>query len=353
MEYEDEKFFFSETPGYGNEPIQTIAGTHEFIYVDSFGTNEEFAAVADVLAGKIAICNRGTTSFFEKANAAVANGAIATIIVNNQPGVIKMNLTGYNYNAPAVSILQSEGAYIKETAEAVKDGDTVLYYTGEITVSDGIGCFYYGNNYFVMSDFSSWGVNGNLTLKPEITAPGGNIYSAFGYNLTDSGYKGGHDQYESMSGTSMAAPQISGIIATFAQYVSENGLVEKTGLSERQLITSLLMSTANPLIEEESGGYYSVLKQGAGLVDLLAAVSAKSYILMDEASTPSAADGKVKAELGQNKDGVFDIKFTINNFSDEDVNYMLDSQFFTQDIFLYYLFNEKENAVGKSSYRKR
>jgi len=236
MEYEDEKFFFSETPGYGNEPIQTIAGTHEFIYVDSFGTDEEFAAVADVLAGKIAICNRGTTSFFEKANAAVANGAIATIIVNNQPGVIKMNLSGYNYNAPAVSILKSEGTYIKETAEAVKDGDTVLYYTGEITVSDGIGCFYYGNNYFVMSDFSSWGVNGNLTLKPEITAPGGNIYSAFGYNLTDSGYKGGHDQYESMSGTSMAAPQISGIIATFAQYVRENGLVEKTGLANVSLL---------------------------------------------------------------------------------------------------------------------
>ena len=29
-----------------------------------------------------------------------------------------------------------------------------------------------------MSDFSSWGATSELTLKPELSAPGGNIYSA-------------------------------------------------------------------------------------------------------------------------------------------------------------------------------
>ena len=37
-----------------------------------------------------------------------------------------------------------------------------------------------GEGFLTMSDFSSWGVPGSLELKPEITAPGGNIYSVSG-----------------------------------------------------------------------------------------------------------------------------------------------------------------------------
>ncbi|MBQ7872106.1 MAG: S8 family serine peptidase, partial [Oscillospiraceae bacterium] len=56
--------------------------------------------------------------------------------------------------------------------------------------------------------------------------------------------------YENMFGTSMAAPQITGMAAVVAQYIRENGLEEQTGLSVRQLAQSLLMSTAEPLREE-------------------------------------------------------------------------------------------------------
>ncbi len=71
-----------------------------------------------------------------------------------------------------------------------------------------------------MSDFSSWGVPGDLSLKPEITAPGGNIYSV-------NGLVPGGTAYEVMSGTSMAAPQVAGLAALAAQYIQENGLAEK------------------------------------------------------------------------------------------------------------------------------
>ncbi len=53
--------------------------------------------------------------------------------------------------------------------------------------------------YHTMSDFSSWGVPGTLEMKPEITAPGGNIYSV-------NGLIAGGTSYENMSGTSMATP---------------------------------------------------------------------------------------------------------------------------------------------------
>ena len=71
---------------------------------------------------------------------------------------------------------------------------------------------------FVPSDFSSWGVPGNLDLKPEITAPGGNIWST----LTDG-------TYGSMSGTSMSAPSVTGMAAVVAQYLRETGLAEQGG----------------------------------------------------------------------------------------------------------------------------
>ena len=64
-----------------------------------------------------------------------------------------------------------------------------------------------------MSDFSSWGVPGSLELKPEITAPGGNIYSVNGTHVENGTTLGGKDAYENMSGTSMAAPQIAGMAA--------------------------------------------------------------------------------------------------------------------------------------------
>ena len=114
-------------------------------------------------------------------------------------------------------------------------------------------------DYYTMSSFSSWGVPGSLEMKPEITAPGGNIYS-----LKDGG------TYQNMSGTSMAAPQITGMAALVAQYIRENDLTEQTGLTTRQLAQSLLMSTADPLMAT-STLEYSPRAQGAGLVDLVKA----------------------------------------------------------------------------------
>lgn len=115
-------------------------------------------------------------------------------------------------------------------------------------------------DYYTMSDFSSWGIPGSLELKPEITAPGGNIYS-----LQNGG------GYQNMSGTSMASPQVAGMAAVVAQYVRANKLTEKTGLTARALAQSLLMSTAVPMYQdygEGKYGYYSVMQQGAGLANV-------------------------------------------------------------------------------------
>lgn len=332
--------FYTET-SYTNKPITTIGGDHEFVYVDGNGTDADFAAVADKLAGKIALCNRGGISFYEKAENAVKHGAIATIVVNNQAGTINMDLSDYTKTAPVISITQADGALVKAaaTSEETIGGNTV--YFGTLTVGSDVGSAITADH-VTMSSFSSWGVPGSLTLKPEITAPGGSIYSV-------NGAIAGGTSYETMSGTSMAAPQIAGITALMAQYVRDNDLVAKTGLDQRTLIQSLLMSTAEPLFDNDNEGayYYPVLQQGAGLVNVGAAVKAESYILMDESSTDSAADGKVKAELGDDPDrtGKYTVKFTVNNISGEEMNYVLAANMFTQAPFAYYV-NADKSAVG-------
>ena len=50
-----------------------------------------------------------------------------------------------------------------------------------------------------ISSFSSWGMGPDLTIKPDIGAPGGLIYSTYPLKL------GG---YATLSGTSMATPYV-------------------------------------------------------------------------------------------------------------------------------------------------
>ena len=310
---------------YSNEPFTTIAGDHEYVFIDGIGTAEEWAAVGSALEGKIALCSRGEISFFEKAQYAVDAGAIATFIYNNQAGVINMDLTDYPYTQPCASLTQADGAAVKAASTPVTDEEgNVLYYTGTMTISEGMGIGQFNSPYYTMSSFSSWGVPGSLEMKPEITAPGGSIYSINGVDKSG-------EAYETMSGTSMASPQVAGMAAIVAQYIRENGLEEQTGLTARQLAQSLLMSTAEPMLASASA-YHSILQQGAGLANVGAAVCADSYITMADGSNAGAADGKVKVELGDDPErtGSYTATFTLNNLTDTEKVFDLGADFFIQ-----------------------
>jgi subtilisin family serine protease len=133
---------------YGNKPFSTLAGDYEYVFLNNIGTPEQFAALGEgALEGKIAMCYRGETSFFEKANAAVAAGAIAVIVVNNVDENFGMNLTGYEYDAPAVSISLSSGEIFK--------------------VNPITGDLYYETNIVRSYDLKNWERGKRALLKPD------------------------------------------------------------------------------------------------------------------------------------------------------------------------------------------
>ena len=293
---------------------------YQYVYINGVGNLEDYDGID--LTGKIVFCARGGLTFLEKANNAVSLGAAAVAICNNTSDMIRMDLTGYSYRNPCILITQEDAAMIVDVSARNVSISGVRYLEGTLTLRE--------NNSHLMSDFSSWGVPGDLSLKPEITAPGGGIYSLHGSNLITGG---GHDLYEYMSGTSMAAPAVTGMVALMAQYIREKGLAEQENMQVRTLAQSLLMSTATPIREEASGGnYYSLMKQGAGLARVDLAAAANSYILVD-----GQPDGKVKAELGDdpNRTGVYEFTFSIHNLSGREENYVLSADVFRQGQFEY------------------
>lgn len=256
-------------------------------------------------------------------------GAVATIVYNNQPGSINMDLSDYTQSQPCVSILQSDGARIRSVSEPVTDdGGQELYRTGTMQIVAEVDSAIYDLEYYNMSSFSSWGVPGTLELKPELTAPvDPSIRSTAQWRV--------EHPMRSCQVPPWPRPRWLEWRALVAQYIRQAGLDEKTGLNFRALSQSLMMSTAVPLREEASRGqYWSVLKQGAGLADVAKAISAQSYVLMKEDATASYADGKVKAELGDDPDrtGTYHFSFTLHNLTDREQQFVLSADLFTQDL---------------------
>ena len=176
-----------------------------------------------------------------------------------------------------------------------------------------------GRGAYKMSDFSSWGVSPDMRLKPEVTAPGGNIYSSV---------PGGGYQYK--SGTSMATPQITGVSAVVLERVQNDPLFSLMSARQKaDVVQNLIMGTAVPVADPNagSGAYYSPRKQGAGLVNVQAATTSSVYPTVNGATDAS----RPKADLGDGTKGWhFDV--TLHNLSGTAATYDLSAQALSENI---------------------
>ena len=277
--------------------VSALGGqTLPYVHVPGFGTPEDFAQV-DV-TGKIALVSRGDITFIEKAENAEAAGAVACVVFNNQGGSI--NMVAYEGgHIPHVIISQEAGAAL------VAAENKTMFIGTELGIFDNPT----GN---MTTSFSSRGWTANMSMKPEITAPGGQIYSA-----TDPRISG--TEYDTWDGTSMATPHVCGGMAIISAYVDDN-FPNATTAEKHDLVNQILMSTTTPILSD-SGEYAPVHEQGAGLMNLAKATTTKAYITVN-----GTVGNRPKVELGDDpeKTGHYEMTFTVHNFGTSEQQYTIE-----------------------------
>ncbi len=259
--------------------------------------------------GKAVLIARGSSSFHKKALAAQNDGAAAVIIYNNEEGALAADAGGEPaIRIPAAGVTQAEGAKLEA---AVAAGPASIEWTRQEVVSAN-------SNGGALSSFSSFGLAADLTVKPDVLAPGESVYAAVPTK------KQGDNAYRFRYGTSMASPHAAGAAALLLQ--------SNTALNPGDVRT-VLQNTAKPLdlqdteavkLDASTKSKEPIHRQGAGLINVPAAVAqAHSHAKITSDAVPSTVTPS-KISLGDT-DSNDPTELTIANRSNKEVTYTLSS----------------------------
>jgi minor extracellular serine protease Vpr len=244
------------------------------------------------LSGTVVLLQRGggpapaeACSFHIKAVNAQNAGAEAVVLYNNVAGYINPSLAGDPaVTIPFVSISRADGILIDER---IVDGGAEMTWTDETaTAPSPTGG--------LISSFSSYGMSAELELKPDLGAPGGQIYATYPLE------KGG---YATLSGTSMSSPHVAGAVAL---------LLEEKPDTEAHDVRAMLQNHADPAVwslNPGSGFIEPVHRQGAGMLDIDDTILA----------TTSVSPGKLS--LGESAAGGHEVTMTLHNEGTEALTY--------------------------------
>ncbi len=290
--YDDYSVYFCER--FSDKPYE---------YIHCTGTTEEEIMELDT-EDKIVLINiyspetPGPINISSMMTAVRQNGGLGIIFINYDDKCVTMPLSGEAF--PCIAISSSDGQKLVE-----KEIKTLQTQANIVEESD---------NESGLSWFSSWCTGPSLELKPEISAPGGDVFSSVPY-----------DKYCIMSGTSMSTPHITGAAAILSQYIDENPQqYADANVSNKSLFMQKIMMSTAALYFQESGIPVSPRLQGAGFADLRA--STETPVIL------TGTENKAKISLKQlDENGRFALKFTAENFSDTDAVYNTGLYVFTDD----------------------
>ena len=220
------------------------------IVFGGFGKEEELKKIN--VTNSILLVERGSDIkgellyFSTKEKNAASAGARALIVYNNESGIFLGELihefvkSDYKPQIPVVSIDRKDGLEIKELLQDENKASLHLFYNPDF-----------------IAHFSSRGPVSPFYIKPDIVAPGAYI------NTTQIG--GG---YNFTSGTSFAAPHVSGAAAL---------LLEKYPDIHHHEIKSLLLTTSER-VSDAYGQEFSLSDSGSGRLNIAKAFQAKLII---------------------------------------------------------------------------
>jgi minor extracellular serine protease Vpr len=235
------------------------------VYVGE-GTDSDYKSN---VKGKAVLITRGDVTFIDKINNAKESGAIAAFIFDKDSkykGPINFYLGAGDY-IPTYSLSEEAGIQLLEAAQTYPDDEFTLDFGAfQPVVSQGDE----------VTSFSSRGPTQNLNIKPDVIAPGANIRSSiatYGGDYTDA--------YQSMDGTSMAAPHVAGLAVLLKQKNPDFTPFE---------VKATLMNTAKVLETPK----YKVFDQGSGRVQGMRALTTEALAMVLE---QTKADGNGDNQL--------------------------------------------------------
>jgi subtilisin family serine protease len=278
--------------GYGNAaaaPPAPTSGTFPMARTGTATTPDDacVSLPAGSLTGHVVLIRRGTCAFHTKALNAQNAGAAAVVLYNHLTGRFSPTVAGTPaITIPVVAISDIEGVLIDSRLSV---GPVSMTWTEETLVA-------LNPTGGLISSFSSYGLAPDLTLKPDISAPGGLIRSTYPLAL------GG---YATISGTSMSSPHVAGAAAL---------LLEAKPLTPSQAVRGILQNSATPGLWWGSPGLGfldNVHRQGAGLVNIPAAVTSTTKV------------EPAKLSLGESQAGPATRTLTVENNSASAVTYSL------------------------------
>ncbi|MQM27117.1 S8 family serine peptidase [Glycomyces albidus] len=203
--------------------------------------------------GKAALVVRGTCTFNEKYARAVAEGATSVVVYNDRPGPFGGGGVE-DLGVPIIAITDTDGKDLQDLASI--GGAPVLEFDGGTVLVDlprgGLA-----------SSFTAYGPAPDLSFKPDVTAPGGGIWSTV--PVADG-------SYEALSGTSMSSPHVAGAAALL--------LDAEPRLHPRDVRTRLA-NAAKPVPwgdNPDLGELEAAHRQGTGLIDVIDALDAEAYL---------------------------------------------------------------------------
>ncbi|KAL7746170.1 hypothetical protein RI367_007850 [Sorochytrium milnesiophthora] len=221
-------------------PLPVVASSNDITVKDDGCA----AYPAGHFKGVIALIRRGTCAFTVKSQNAQDAGAVAALIYNNQPGDLTPQIVGISIPVAIIDAVSGQ-TIVQAFAAGKAPAATFSAQLLEFAVPTG------GQP----SDFSSWGPGPDLAFKPDVATPGGFIYSSFPRK---------QGSYAVLSGTSMATPFFTGIVAL---WLEQNKGVSRA--DRHQDIVRAAAQNAGKPVEIAPGYAWPTAKQGPGLVDAL------------------------------------------------------------------------------------